>query len=148
VQRTGRRIAPEKLPITNDPNLAIRLRQDYALSMTASVTQSLWDEIQTAPEPVQAEVLDFLRFIKSKGNVVSPKSRIQMTPGVCGGEACIGETRMAVWMLEESRRAGVSDAGLLEDYPALDARDLAAAWEYVETHSDEIERAIRAKQAV
>lgn len=42
----------------------------------------------------------------------------QRTPGVSGGEACVGMTRIAVWMFEEARRAGVDDQGLLKDCPA------------------------------
>ncbi|WP_409213633.1 DUF433 domain-containing protein [Prosthecobacter sp.] len=52
-------------------------------------------------------------------------------------------TRIAVWMLEEARRAGVTDAELLQDYPSLNARDLAASCTYVETHPEEIENAHR-----
>jgi uncharacterized protein (DUF433 family) len=52
--------------------------------------------------------------------------------------------RIAVWMLEEARRAGVTDAELLQDYTSLNARYLAAAWNYVETHPEEIENAIQA----
>ena len=113
------------------------------------ITQRLLHEIESAPEPVQAEVLDFILFMKAKGGNAgeSGLARIQRTAGVCGGDACVGETRIAVWMLEEARRAGVTDAGLLQDYPGLDARDLAAAWAYAESHAGEIERAICANHA-
>ena len=69
--------------------------------------------------------------------------RIRRTPGVCGGEACIGMTRVAVWMLEEAKRAGVGELDLLKDYPGLSVDDLDAAWRYVETHREEIDQAIR-----
>jgi len=104
------------------------------------LTQRLLTEIESAPEPVQAEVLDFVLFVKARHSGAA----IERTPGVCGGEACIGKTRIAVWMLEEARRQGVSDAELLQDYPALSAADLAAAWAYVEAHPAEIESAIQA----
>lgn len=55
-------------------------------------------------------------------------------------------TRIAVWMLEEARRSGVSEADLLSDYPELREDDLAAAWEYVESRRDEIEAAIAANR--
>jgi uncharacterized protein (DUF433 family) len=35
---------------------------------------------------------------------------------------------------------------LLKDYPALSVFDLEAAWQYVETHREEIEQAIRLNQ--
>jgi uncharacterized protein (DUF433 family) len=46
-------------------------------------------------------------------------------------------------MLEDARRLGVSDAELLQDYPSLNERDLAAAWAYVAAHPAEINEAIR-----
>ena len=112
--------------------------------MTA-LTQRIVSEIESSPEPVQAEVLDFLLFVKARaGTNPDPGSsgRIQRTPGVCGGEACVGMTRITVWMLEEARRAGVGDLDLLKDYPSLSVFDLEAAWQYVETHSQEIDEAI------
>lgn len=39
---------------------------------------------------------------------------IRKTPGVNGGDACIGNRRIAVWMLNEYRRQGVRDADLME----------------------------------
>jgi uncharacterized protein (DUF433 family) len=49
-------------------------------------------------------------------------------------------------MLEDARRAGVGDLELLKDYPSLGVYDLDAAWNYVETHREEIDRAIRANR--
>jgi len=40
-----------------------------------------------------------------------------IAPGVCGGAACIADTRIHVWVLERARQFGMSDADLLEDYP-------------------------------
>jgi len=114
------------------------------------ITQRLFSEIESAPESVKAETLDFVLFVKSRlgfeKGVSSAESLVRHTPGVCGGDACLGNTRIAVWMLEEARRAGVSDVGLLQDYPSLNARDLAAAWTYVDTHPEEIENAIQANR--
>ena len=70
-------------------------------------------------------------------------SGIQKTPGVCGGDACIRQTRIPVWVLVNARRLGISEADLLEDYPTLRAADLANAWAYAEAYSDEIEIAIQ-----
>jgi uncharacterized protein (DUF433 family) len=61
------------------------------------------------------------------------------TPGVCGGDACVRRTRIPVWLLEEGRRNGSSDADLLRSHPDLDASDLAAAWRYVRDHPSEID---------
>jgi len=114
-----------------------------------SLTRRIVSEIEAASEPVRAEVLDFLLFIKARsgaGADALASDRIYRTPGVCGGEACVGMTRIAVWMLEEARRAGLGDLDLLKDYPTLSVLDLEAAWQYVETHRMEIEDAIRRNQ--
>lgn len=71
---------------------------------------------------------------------------IESTPGVNGGAACIRQTRIAVWMLEEARRLGISEADLLRNYPGLNAQDLANAWNYVRSHQAEIEAQIAANE--
>lgn len=68
---------------------------------------------------------------------------IQKTPGVCGGDACIRQTRIPVWVLVNASRLGISESELLEDYPTLRAADLVNAWAYAEAYPDEIERAIQ-----
>jgi uncharacterized protein (DUF433 family) len=69
---------------------------------------------------------------------------IRKTPGVLGGDACIGKRRIAVWMLVRARQLGVPDDQLLDEYePPLTRAELDAAWHYYETHRDEIETAIR-----
>jgi len=68
---------------------------------------------------------------------------IESTPGVCGGEPCIVRTRIPVWVLEEARRQGLSEAEILRMYPTLRAEDLANAWAYVRAHREEIECQIR-----
>ena len=68
---------------------------------------------------------------------------IQKTPGVIGGDSCIRRTRIAVWMLVNARRLGITDEQLLRDYPGLTQDDLNAAWVYYAAHPEEIETAIR-----
>jgi len=51
-------------------------------------------------------------------------------------------TRIPVWLLEQARLLGTSDADLLKAYPTLRAQDLTNAWAYVRTHREEIERQI------
>jgi uncharacterized protein (DUF433 family) len=67
---------------------------------------------------------------------------IEQTPGVCGGAACIRQTRIPVWVLVRGRQLGMTEAELLDDYPSLQAQDLVNAWAYVETHNKEIEQQI------
>lgn len=72
---------------------------------------------------------------------------IESTPNVCGGAACVVRTRIPVWILENARRLGTSEADLLRDYPSLTAQDLANAWTYVRSHREEIDAQIRADEA-
>jgi uncharacterized protein (DUF433 family) len=71
---------------------------------------------------------------------------IERTPGVMGGAACIRETRVPVWLLEQARRLGTSEADILRNYPSLTAEDLANAWTYVRAHTDEIDEQISANE--
>ena len=69
---------------------------------------------------------------------------IRKTPGVIGGDACIGNRRIAVWMLVEARDAGISDERILTDYdPPLTRVELDAAWRYAASHRSEIAESIR-----
>lgn len=72
---------------------------------------------------------------------------IESTPGVAGGEPCIVRTRIPVWLLEQARRLGTSEADLLRAFPSLRAEDLVNAWAYVRSHHDEIDRQIRENEA-
>jgi uncharacterized protein (DUF433 family) len=63
---------------------------------------------------------------------------IESRPGVCGGDPCIVRTRIPVWLLEDARQKGATDADLLQNYPTLRAEDLANAWAYVLAHRAEI----------
>lgn len=69
-------------------------------------------------------------------------SGIESRPGVAGGDPCIVRTRIPVWLLEQARRLGTSEAELLTCYPVLHAEDLANAWTYVRGHREETERQI------
>ena len=72
---------------------------------------------------------------------------IDTVAGVCGGEACIVRTRIPVWVLEQARRLGASEADLLRSYPTLCAEDLANAWVYVRSRRQEIDEQIREHEA-
>ena len=60
----------------------------------------------------------------------------------CGGDACIRETRISVWVLVGYRREGLSDKEILEAYPNLTKADFEAAWKYADANGEEIDRAI------
>lgn len=72
----------------------------------------------------------------------SPQVGIESTVRVCGGDARIAGTRIPVWVLEQSRRLGMTEAQLLDAYPSLTAADLVHAWEYTKSHLAEINREI------
>lgn len=67
---------------------------------------------------------------------------IESRAGVTGGSASIVRTRIPIWLLEQARRLGTSEADLLKAYPTLRAEDLTNAWAYASTHREEIEREI------
>jgi len=92
-----------------------------------------------------AEKAQLLRWTASDLSDAFPG--IESRPGVCGGEPCIVRTRIPVWVLEQAKRLGVSEAELLRSYPTLRAEDLANAWAYVRSHRDEINRQIEDNEA-
>lgn len=67
---------------------------------------------------------------------------IDKTPGVCGGDACIRQTRIPVWALVQLRQLGTDEVDLLHIYPTLTADDLVNAWSYYQSHTAEIEQQI------
>jgi uncharacterized protein (DUF433 family) len=83
---------------------------------------------------------------RMRGEPVIPVG-IEVTPGVCGGDARIAGTRIPVWSLVSARRLGATDSQILSEYPALGPGDLANAWAYAESHADEVERLIRENEA-
>lgn len=72
---------------------------------------------------------------------------IQKTPGVMGGDACIRQTRIPVWLLVSLRQQGATETYLLEDYPDLTAADLTNAWLYAENNAEEVNAALRRQDA-
>ncbi len=42
---------------------------------------------------------------------------IEKNISIMGGSACIRNTRIPVWLLEQARKQGVSEADLLHNYP-------------------------------
>src|ERR1051325_4707967 len=71
---------------------------------------------------------------------------IESRPDVMGGVPCITRTRIPVWLLEQARRLGTSEADLLRDYPTLTVQDLANAWNFVRSHRAEIDVQIEANE--
>jgi len=93
----------------------------------------------------RAEKAQFLQWVVRDLGDAFPG--IESSPLVCGGEPCIVRTRIPVWLLEQARRLGTSEAELLRSYPTLRAEDLANAWAYVRSHREEIDRQILENKA-
>ena len=71
-------------------------------------------------------------------------NRIQKKPNVCGGDACIVNTRIPVWSIIESLRLGATPESLLAYFVTpLTADDVQAAQAYYEKNRQEIDDAIR-----
>jgi uncharacterized protein (DUF433 family) len=78
------------------------------------------------------------------GDASSPASSwVQKTPGVCGGDACIRNTRITVWGLVAWRKLGLSDTEIVRRVPSLTLADLHIAWDYYARNPEEIERTIQ-----
>jgi uncharacterized protein (DUF433 family) len=71
------------------------------------------------------------------------KSWIQKSPGVCGGEPCVRNTRQTVAGLVEWKKQGLSDARILEHHPDLTQADLEAAWAYYDAHRADVEQTVK-----
>ena len=97
------------------------------------------------PRLTRAEKAQLLRWTVSDLGEAFPG--VESVPGVCGGEPCLVRTRIPVWVLEQARRLGTSEADLLRCYPTLRAEDLANTWAYVRLHREEVERQIQENEA-
>jgi uncharacterized protein (DUF433 family) len=68
---------------------------------------------------------------------------ITKTSVVMGGDACIANTCLPVWLFVSLRSKGATDADILSAYPHLLAADLVNVWAYADAHSEEIATAIQ-----
>jgi uncharacterized protein (DUF433 family) len=62
--------------------------------------------------------------------------RITIDPHVCGGRPCIRGLRIRVTDLLEMLTAGATQAKILEDFPYLEAADIAAALAFAAHQTD------------
>ena len=80
---------------------------------------------QLLPSMSRAEKAQLLRWVVQGLGEAFPG--IESSAEVCGGAARIIRTRVPVWLLEQARRLGTSEAQLLSAYPTLRAEDLTNA---------------------
>jgi uncharacterized protein (DUF433 family) len=120
------------------------LLRDYP-GLRAADLVNAWTYVATHGGEIEAQIRENEEAVSLSGTGPS-KARpasIVKTPGVCGGTARVDGTRIPVWQLVEERDLGASEAQLLNSYRTLTARDLVAAWDYAEAHSEEIVSEIR-----
>jgi len=67
---------------------------------------------------------------------------IKKTPGICGGSACVRNTRIPIWTLVSLRQQGATEQEILNNYPGLTLDDLTVVWGYYYNHKSEIDRTI------
>lgn len=115
--------------------LALAIKRDCRIlgAVTMGNLHDLEKQIDSLSRAEKARLLETL--VRDLGDAFPG---IESRPGVSGGEPCIVRTRIPVWVLEQSRRSGISEADLLKSYPSLRAEDLAQAWAYVRSHAVEI----------
>jgi uncharacterized protein (DUF433 family) len=106
--------------------------------MSSDTLEKLEKQIRSLTRAEKAQILQWV--VRDLGEAFPG---VESKPGVCGGEPCIVRTRIPVWILEQARRLGTSEADLLLSYPSLRAEDLSSAWAYVGAHREEIDRQIR-----
>lgn len=96
-------------------------------------------EISRQSPAVQRELLRRLAAIIED---TKDADLIVKSPGVVGGAARIADTRLAVWGLISWLKVGWTEEDLLQNYPTLSRKALAAARQYYQDHKDEIDREI------
>jgi uncharacterized protein (DUF433 family) len=77
--------------------------------------------------------------------VATSYAHITKTPGVCGGKACIDNTRVRVNNIAALAERGYTPAQMLEEYPHLSLAQVHAALVYYYDHPDEIEAELAAE---
>jgi uncharacterized protein (DUF433 family) len=71
---------------------------------------------------------------------------IRKTPGVCGGRACVGPTRIPVWLLIAFLKDGLSEESLLQSYPQLTSDHIRLVRDYYRQHTQQIDRDIQEEE--
>ncbi len=121
----------------------INHNQNMVKKILSMTLQELESQLQALNPVEKAEAIQILTKTLSNGS-----QGITKTPGVCGGDACIAQTRIPVWSLVNDRRLGMSDARILEGFPHLTAADLVNAWAYADANSEEIASAIHENEEI
>jgi uncharacterized protein (DUF433 family) len=104
--------------------------------------QDLQTQLHALTLPEKADAIQILT------HSLSTRSQgITKTICVMGGDACIANTRLPVWLFVSLRTQGASDADLLKAYPHLTAADLVNVWAYADAYPEEIAIALQEQAA-
>ena len=127
-----RRVYFEASQWLNPSSSGLRVRFGPRSLDIASIMRALLEVEKLLPQLSAAEKAQVIQWAARELGDAFPG--IESLPGICGGEPCIVRTRIPVWLLEQARRTGITEAELLRCYPTLRAEDIANAWAYVRSH--------------
>ena len=100
----------------------------FLLNFTAAPSNAKADLVVELPLRVAQILLKLEHAVKP----------IRSTPAVMGGDACIRDTRVPVWLLVSYKGQGLSDSELLANFPDLSAADLSAAWDFYAANTEDV----------
>jgi uncharacterized protein (DUF433 family) len=79
---------------------------------------------------------------------ISSDGRIERTPGVCGGKACIAGHRFRVLdVVAWHEHQGMTPGEIVSQFPSLTLADVHAALAYYFDHIEEIQQEMQAERA-
>lgn len=87
-------------------------------------------------------------MITPKMKTVAEHPYVTRVKGVCGGEPVIRGTRIAVRIVAQDWRAGLSPEEIRERYPHLTLAQVFDALSYMEDHDEEMDRLIERNRLV
>jgi uncharacterized protein (DUF433 family) len=120
---------------------------DWPSSLRDAVTELMEAVTRSLKESARLETLEKqVRTLSAKVEELERQwlgfPSVVSTPDVCGGSPRLVRTRIPIWLLQQMRQTGFSEAKILASYPTLTAGDLAQAWGYVAAHKAEIDKEI------
>lgn len=98
-----------------------------------TLSQQTYEALKRLAETTEQTVDQVIRDL-----ALQPTTNIVARPGVQGGEPCIRDTRVPVWVLAAMHRQGDSPKEILEAYPNLSAAQVYAALSYYYMHRAEV----------
>ena len=113
--------------------------------MTAFIDDTL-KRASAHPRAEQLALIQALQQSLMPSDTVLIAPGVFRTPGVAGGEACLGATRIPVFRVVKFLLEGVPESEILEIFPSLSMIDIEMAKRYYNDHSTEIKNQIEADE--